>query len=103
MRSRRRFAKEFKLSILQELDSKPASQVCNEHDLTANLLSRWKKEYQQDPQQAFSGKGNMWKEDAKIAQYERLVGRLYAEIDLLKKTSAMMQRRRAEESKRWSR
>jgi hypothetical protein len=33
----------------------------------------------------FSGKGNVWTAEARIAQYERLVGELYAENRLLKK------------------
>lgn len=100
MVSRRRFSREFKLSILRELESKSASQVCNEHEINSVMLNRWKREFEQNPQQAFSGHGNLWKEDAKIAQYERLVGRLYAEIDFLKKTLATLQQRRAEENKR---
>lgn len=102
MVSRRKFTKELKLSILRELDSKPASQICNEHEINPNLLNRWKREFQQDPRNAFSGKGKLWKESAKIAHYERLIGKLYAEIDLLKKTLDTLQQKRAEENKRWS-
>jgi transposase len=100
MKSRRNFTREFKLSILQELEGRPASVVCKEHELTYTLVNRWKREYQQNPQQAFNGNGNLWKENAKVAQYERLIGRLYAEIDLLKKTLITSQQRRAEENRR---
>lgn len=102
MRVRRTFSKETKLSILRELESKPAAQVCKEQEVNAALLTRWKREYEQSPTGAFGGRGNLWKEDAKIAQYERLIGRLYVEIDFLKKTSEALQRKRAEERKRWS-
>ena len=102
MKTRRTFTKEFKLSILRELDSQSAAQVCRENNIHSVLLNTWKREYNQNPQSAFSGKGNIWKEDAKIAQYERLIGQLYAEITFLKKTLETLQQRRAEEKQRSS-
>jgi transposase len=99
---RRRFTKEFKLEILRELEGKTLAQVCREHNLVPNVVSRWKKEYDSDPHKAFSGNGNLWKEHAEIEKYKRLVGQLYAENEFLKKTLDVLQRRRAEE-KRWSR
>ena len=77
---RRIFSREFKLSLLQELESKSASQICREHEIHPVLLSSWKRDYEKDPAHAFSGRGNAWKEEAKIAKYERLIGQLYAEI-----------------------
>jgi len=102
MRIRRTFAKEFKLSILRELESKSAAEICRENNIHPVMLSRWKKDYEKDPTGAFSGQGNLWKEDAKIAQYERLVGQLYAENAFLKKTSELLQKRKAEEKMRLS-
>ena len=78
-----RFNRETKISILQELETKPMAEVCREHNLHISTVSKWKSDYQQNPKDAFRGHGNIWKEDAKIAQYERLIGRLYAEIDFL--------------------
>jgi transposase len=103
IKTRRKFAKEFKLAVLQELEQKSLAQVCREHELNPNVVSRWKREYQQNPQQAFSGNGKLWKEDARIAQYERLIGQLYTEIAFLKKVNAAMQQRRAEEKLRCTR
>ena len=99
---RRIFSREFKLSLLQELESKSASQICREHEIHPVLLSSWKRDYEKDPTKAFSGRGNAWKEEAKIAKYERLIGQLYAEITVLKKTAALLQQRRAEEKRKWS-
>ena len=99
---RRIFSREFKLSLLQELESKSAAQICREQELHPVLLSSWKRDYEKDPAHAFSGRGNAWKEEAKIARYERLIGQLYAEIALLKKTAALLQQRRAEEKRKWS-
>ena len=97
---RRRFTKEFKLEILRELEGKTLAQVCREHELIPNVVSRWRKEYESNPHQAFSGNGNLWKESAEIERYKRLVGQLYAENEFLKKTLDSLQRRKAEE-KRW--
>lgn len=97
---KRTYTKEFKLEILRELEVKRLVEVCKEHNINPNVVSRWKREYKSDPHQAFSGNGNLWKEDAKIAQYERLIGRQCAEIDFLKKTLDALQKRR-EEEKRW--
>ena len=67
MRPRRTFSKETKLSILRELESKSAAQICKEHNINAVLINRWKREYETSPKGAFSGRGNLWKEEAKIA------------------------------------
>ena|SRR3989344_9569496 len=101
MRIRRTFTKEFKLSILRELENKSAAEICRENNIHPVMLSHWKKDYEKDPHGAFSGRGNLWKDEAKIAQYERLIGQLYAENAFLKKTSAILQERKAEEKKRW--
>ncbi len=93
---RRTFTKEFKLSILSELDTKPASEICREHDIHPTLLNRWKQEQQQNPK-AFSGRGNAHKLEAQIAQRDRLIGQLYAENALLKKALQRSLERRAEE------
>ena len=97
MGSRRRFTKEFKQSVVQQLDSCSAAQICRENNIQQNLLHRWKKEYESNPHEAFNGNGKLWKEDAKIAQYERLIGQLYVEIDLLKKRTEHLRQLRAEE------
>ncbi|MFH1471511.1 MAG: transposase, partial [Nanoarchaeota archaeon] len=70
MKLRRKFTKEFKLSVVRELDVKPMAEVCRAHSVSPSVLNRWKKEYFENPKKAFSGHGNIWKEDAKISQYE---------------------------------
>ena len=55
---------------MQEFEHKSYAQIC--------------RDYEKNPDGAFSGYGNLWKESAKIAQYERLIGQLYAESWLTK-------------------
>ena|SRR3990172_4575159 len=98
MKKRKEFTKEFKLSILNELCLKKAVEVCKEHNIHPVMISRWKKEFNQDPAKAFSGNGNLWKAEAEAEKYKRLVGELYAEIDFLKKTTKRLQELRVEEA-----
>ena len=100
MKLRRKFTKEFKLSVVRELDVKQLAEVCREHSVSASVLSRWKKEHDTNPQKAFSGHGNIWKDDAKIAQYERIVGQLYAENAFLKKALDVLKQHLAEERRK---
>jgi len=93
----RKFTKVFKISVVQELEDKSLVQVCRENDIHPNLLSRWKKEYESNPAEAFKGHGNVWKDEAKLARYERLVGQLYAENAFLKKTLERLKQLAAEE------
>lgn len=96
MRKRREFTRDFKLSVLSELNVKKAAEVCKEHNIHPVLLSKWKKDFNQDPSKAFNGKGNLWKAEAEVEKYKRLVGELYAEIDFLKKTTKKFQELKAE-------
>ena len=99
MRQRRKFSRDFKLSVLNELNVKKAVEVCREHNIHPVMLSNWKKEFNQNPIKAFSGQGNLWKAEAEVEKYKRLVGELYAEIDFLKKTTKRLQELNAEEKK----
>jgi hypothetical protein len=46
----------------------------------------------EDPENAFSGNGNKYKDQARIAELERLLGQAYAEIELSKKAFAKTQK-----------
>lgn len=97
MVSRKKRDRNFKLEVLGQLERRPLSEVCREYDVHPSSVHRWKKELQQYPKDAFKGQGNMYKLEARIAKYERIVGQLYAENALLKKAIASLQEKRAEE------
>lgn len=83
---RRTFDKEFKLAVVRDLESgKTTAQVSRERSVKADLALRWAKEYRDNPKLAFAGKGKPATADAKVAELERMVGKLYAENDFLKK------------------
>ncbi|MFH0954558.1 MAG: transposase [Candidatus Micrarchaeota archaeon] len=89
---KRKFSRDFKLAILQEIDAgKQMAQACREHDIAANLVVRWKREYQQNQKNAFAGKGNTYKIEAKNAELTKTIGELYLENAILKKANTRLQ------------
>lgn len=94
---KKRFTREFKLSVIKELETKKLVEVCRAHDLAPSTLSGWRTDYEKNPKEAFKGHGNVWKEDAKIVKYERLIGQLYAENAFLKKVYERLKQQIAEE------
>jgi transposase len=84
---RRVFSRDFKLQVIREIEAgKTQAQVSREHQLNQHLLSRWYREHRKHKERAFPGKS--WAahtEAARIAELERMVGRLTMENDLLKK------------------
>lgn len=87
VRSRRTFPREFKFQVAKELDgSKTLAQVVREYEVHIDVARRWYREYQKYGDDAFQGKGPIYKEDARIASLERKIGQLTIENDFLKKT-----------------
>jgi len=100
MRKVRQFSRDFKLSIVKELETKRLCEVCREHELAPSTVRGWKTDYDNNPKDAFQGRGNAWKEGAKIAEYERVIGRLYAKIDLLERAYEAMKQQVSDDQKK---
>jgi len=82
-----RFDRDFKISVLTELEvGKSLAQIAHEYGIHLSLPCRWKSELAENPENAFRGNGNKYKDPAKIAELERLLGQAHAEIELLKKS-----------------
>jgi hypothetical protein len=56
------------------------------------LVNLWKREYHQSPETAFQGHGRQYKDEARIAELEQLVGKLYIENEFLKKTLMQLEK-----------
>lgn len=98
---RRKFTREHKTSAIRALESgKTLAEVARENEIHPNLLSKWKKEYSLDPENAFKGNGNICKEQARIAELERMVGQLYAEKEFLKKALSTLEKLKEQERRR---
>lgn len=97
---KRQFSREFKLLVLKELETKRLVEVCRAHNIAPSTVCGWRKDYETNPKEAFKGQGNVWKEDAKLAEKDRLIGQLYTEITFLKKVYERLKQRMAEEKRK---
>lgn len=97
---RRTFTRDFKRRVVEQLRVRSAAEICREHEIGPNLLSRWKREYEENPVETFKGAGHLWKWEAKLAEKDRLIGQLYAENELLKKSILFQESRQAEERRK---
>ena len=97
MRERRRFAAAFRQQVVGELLSGVCTlaQLSRRHDVSPGLILYWKKRYEE----GVSAEGALQGEKqymARIAELERMVGRLTMENELLKKAVQYTARRRKE-------
>jgi len=92
---RRRFTSEFKAEVvLQYLaGQKTAAEICREHRLKDSLFYRWKDEFLAGAAQAFGrppGGQAHSEHEQRIAELERMIGRLTMELDAAKKASRLL-------------
>ncbi len=92
---RRTFTGEFKLETVLEYlrGHKPTAQICRERDITENLLYRWKQQFYERAPHLFDQGTTQPGHDAaqaRLAELERMVGRLTMELDILKKAGARL-------------
>jgi transposase len=90
VRTRRLFTKDFKLSAIAELEAGASvAEVARRHNLHPDLIYQWYKAYRAKGAAAFPDKrGSPGPQDpqaAKIAELERMIGRLTMENEFLKK------------------
>ena len=92
MRKRRTFKPEFKARVvLEELTGvKTASQICREHQLSPQVFARWKAEFVERAPEIFATERNRGDEQERLAELERMVGRLTMELDAAKKASDIL-------------
>ena len=98
----RTFTREFKLDVVRQVASgaKRPAQVCREHQLGESLLARWRKEYEERGEAAFSprsldGQAAQAPAEQHVAELERLCGQLALENAALKKAWQHLQVRQA--------
>jgi transposase len=97
MAKRRQFTREFKLHILEQLKSRSVAEIAKEFDVHPMIIYKWKREFEISPAKAFAGHGNVSNLEAEVVNYQRLVGKLYAQIDFLKKASETLKTKLKEE------
>jgi transposase len=96
----RTFTREFKLDLVRQIASgaKRPAQVCREHQLGESLLARWRREYEERGEAAFSpraldGQAVQASAEQRVAELERLCGQLALENAALKKALQHLQTR----------
>lgn len=103
MTRRRKFTPEFKARVVLEMitTQKSAAQASREYGIKDSVLSRWKQEFiERSPKLFEQGPANNDDRDQRIAELERMVGRLAMELEMAKKVSSLLNSGR-NESGRW--
>jgi transposase len=87
MPARRSFTAEYKAKVVLELISsaKSLAQASREYGIKDTVLSRWKQEFLAKAAQVFEQPKEVQEKEVKIAELERMVGRLTMQLELQKK------------------
>ena len=84
---RRSFSGEFKAKVVLEMISgdKGLMEASREYRIKATLLSRWKQEFLANAAQLFEPPQEAQDRDRRVAELERMIGRLTMQLELSKK------------------
>ena len=87
MVERRKFTAEFKIKVVLELISgeKGLMQASREYGIKDSVLSRWKQEFLERASQVFEQPHKADPQVERIADLERMIGRMTLELDIAKK------------------
>ena len=88
----RTFSPEFKAqAVLAVLSgSKTAAEICREYQLKPDLFSKWKAAFLENAAKVFERETPLDPQQARIAELERMVGRLSLELEVAKKASTLL-------------
>jgi transposase-like protein len=91
-RTRRTFAPEFKAQVVLAVLTGAHSQaeLGRQHGLKPELVALWKKTFLQRLPALFAGEDRNGQDAARVAELERLVGRLTLELEVAKKAPALL-------------
>jgi len=90
-RERRSFDKEFKQEVARLVTEggRRVSEVARDLDIHQNVIHRWKREYLEDIEDAFPGKGHMKSEEEEMRRLKKRLTDVMEERDILKKALAI--------------
>jgi transposase len=91
-RARRTFTPQFKAEVVLAIltGAQTQAEICRQHGLKPELVALWKKTFLERMPALFAGEGGNGQEAARVAELERLVGRLTLELEVAKKASAVL-------------
>jgi len=89
MPQQRRFTARFKTQIVLDLltGAKTMAQICRDHNLKDQVVRRWKTDFLDRAETLLGGDADRVQHLDRIAELERLVGRLTMELEIAKKAS----------------
>ena len=87
MAERRKFTPEFKAKVVLELISgeKGLTEASRAYEIKDSVLSRWKQEFLERTPQIFEQPQSANPQEERIAELERMVGRMTLQLDMAKK------------------
>ena len=91
MAQRRRFTAKFKTQVVLDLltGRRSMAQLCREHDLKEQVVTRWRAVFLDRAEILFRAETEREGHLERIAELERLVGRLAPALDIAKKASQL--------------
>ena len=92
MNKRRKFSPQFKSQVVLQLLSGERSMaaLCREHQLTSQMIGTWKQQFLAGATQAFESDATSKGEQERMAELERMVGKLTMELEIAKKASRLL-------------
>jgi transposase len=92
MTRRRTYTPEYKTRIVLEIltGQKSIAQASREYGIKDTVLSRWKQEFIERSPQVFEQGNGLDEREERIAELERMVGRLTMELEMSKKVSRFL-------------
>lgn len=92
MSKRRTYTPEFKTQVvLEELTGvKDKAEICREYRLRPQVFTRWREEFLERAPEIFATQPGRGDEQERIAEMERMVGRLTMELEVAKKASSIL-------------
>jgi transposase len=87
MTTRRSFTAEYKVKVVLELISgeKGLAEASRDYGIKDTVLSRWKQEFLANATQLFEQPKEVQEKEERIAELERMVGKLTMQLELQKK------------------
>ena len=91
MKVRKSFSKEFKIQTVKSITEggRQSTQVARELEIHENTVGKWLRQYRENQETAFPGKGHLAPTDDEIRQLKRELASVKMERDILKKAVAI--------------
>ena len=92
MTNRRQYTPEYKARIVLEIltEQKSIAQASREYKIKDSVISRWKQEFIERSPMVFEQGRLKDERDQRIAELERMIGKLAMELDMAKKVTKFL-------------